>query len=277
MKLRRLFLLSKAVNVELSDAKISNAGVIPSWKYIDSGFQTGRYNMDFDLELVERCRKEGTFFFRVYRWKPYAISLGYNQQKLLSKQQIDEEKCALDGLDVVQRPTGGRAVLHSEELTYSVVMKSEKSVHSLYKDISFVLLEGLKLIEPNNPELQKLSFTQDNPDLRNLAKTGMYNLCFNTSIKYEINYNGRKLVGSAQRNFGDVVLQHGSILLGEHHKNIVNYLKLEDTRMKERLKHEIDKKTACLNGILGREVTYEETAEALIKGFEQINGIALTS
>jgi lipoyl(octanoyl) transferase len=262
--------------LELSDAKTSETNIIPSWKFIDSGFQTGRFNMDFDLELVERCRKEGTFFFRVYRWKPYSISLGYNQQKQISKQRIDEEKCARDGMDVVQRPTGGRAVLHSEELTYSVVMKSDKSVHSLYKDISIVLLNGLKLIEPDSEELNKLSFTKDNPDLQNLAKTGMYNLCFNTSIKYEINYNGRKLVGSAQRNFGDVVLQHGSILLGEHHKNIVNYLNLEDKRMIEKLKYEIDKKTACLNEILGREVSYEETSEALIKGFEQTYGITLT-
>jgi len=262
--------------VESSDANITDTNLGTSWKFIDTGFQTGKYNMDFDLELVERCRKEDTFFFRVYRWKPYAISFGYNQQKLASKQKINEEKCALDGIDVVQRPTGGRAVLHSEELTYSVIMKSDKSVHSLYKDISYVLLNGLKNIEPDNPELKKLSFEKDNPDLRNLVKTGMYNLCFNTSIKYEINYNGRKLVGSAQRNFGDVVLQHGSILLGEHHKNIVNYLKLDDERTIERLKHEIDKKTACLNEILGREVTYKETADALIKGFETTYGITLT-
>lgn len=262
--------------MELSDVKITEPEVKPTWKFIDSGYQTGKFNMDFDLELVERCRRENTYFFRVYRWKPYAISLGYNQQKLTGKQRIDEEKCARDGIDIVQRPTGGRAVLHSEELTYSVVMKSDKPVHSLYKDISGVLLNGLKLIESGNPELQKLSFEKDNPDLRNLVKTGMYNLCFNTSIKYEINYNGRKLVGSAQRNFGDVVLQHGSILLGEHHKNIVNYLKLDDERTIEKLKQEIEKKTACLNEILGRDVTYEESAIALITGMEQIYGITLT-
>ena len=96
----------------------------------------------------------------------------------------------------------------------------------------------------------------------------MYNLCFNTSIKNEINCNGKKLVGSAQRKFGDIVLQHGSILIGEHHKNIVNYL-LVDERLKERLRKEINEKTVCLNEIVGRELSYEETASALIKGFEK--------
>lgn len=239
------------------------------WQFIDSGFQAGKYNMEFDLELAERCRIENISFLRVYRWKPYAISLGYNQAKFLSGQKLDYDRCKQDGIDVVQRPTGGRAVLHSEELTYSVVMKSDKPIYTLYKEISEALLESLKLIDENNLELQKLSFQKETPDLRNLAKTGMYNLCFNTSIKYEINYEGRKLVGSAQRNLGDVVLQHGSILTGEHHKNIVNYLQLNDEAVINRLKREIDKKTSCLNEVLSREVSYEETAGAILKGFKK--------
>jgi lipoate-protein ligase A len=239
-----------------------------NWKFIDSGYQTGKYNMDFDLELAERCRTENVSFLRVYRWKPYAISLGYNQTKFLSGQKLDYDRCKQDGIDVVQRPTGGRAVLHSEELTYSVVMKSDKPIYLLYKEISEALLDSLKLIDEGNTELQKLSFQKETPDLRSLTKTGMYNLCFNTSIKYEINYEGRKLVGSAQRNLGDVVLQHGSILIGEHHKNIVNYLQLNDDAVIDRIKKEIDKKTSCLNEIMNREVSYEETADAILKGFQ---------
>jgi lipoate-protein ligase A len=147
-------------------------------------------------------------------------------------------------------------------------MKSDKPIYLLYKEISEVLLDSLKLIEEGHPELAKLSFQKETPDLRSLSKTGMYNLCFNTSIKYEINYEGRKLVGSAQRNLGDVVLQHGSILIGEHHKNIVNYLQLNDDALTGRLKREIDKKTSCLNEIMGREVSYNEVAQALLNGFK---------
>lgn len=248
-------------------------GTNQKWEFLDTGFNTGQYNMDFDMELVQRCLNENRFYVRFYRWKPYAISLGYNQNKFSSGQKIDSEMCLRDGIDIVQRPTGGRAVLHSEELTYSVVMKSDKAVHEMYRYISLALVEGLKLIDESNAELRLLSFTKETPDLLKLAKTGMYNLCFNTSIKNEINYKGKKLVGSAQRKFGDVVLQHGSILIGEHHKNIVNYLSV-DERVKDRLRKEIEEKTVCMNEILGRKLSYEETASALIKGFEKTLNIS---
>jgi lipoyl(octanoyl) transferase len=238
------------------------------WEFIDSGFNTGKFNMDFDLHLVERCRNENTSFLRFYRWKPYTISLGYNQNKLTGKHGIDYGACAQDNIDVVERPTGGRAVLHSEELTYSVVLISKRTTQELYRDISLALINGLKLIDPNNKELQKLSFTLETPDLPKLVKEGKYNLCFNTAIKYEINYRGKKLVGSAQRNFGDIVLQHGSILIGEHHKKIANYLNIPDESVREKINKDINEKTACLNEILKREITYEETAAALLKGFE---------
>jgi lipoate-protein ligase A len=269
------------VNAELSENKQAEPALAKTaiagraqWEFIDTGFNTGRFNMDFDMELVERSKNENVSYLRFYRWKPYAISLGYNQTKFASGQKIDTEKCKADGIDIVDRPTGGRAVLHSEELTYSVVTKSDDTVHEMYRKISLALLNGLKLIEPENTELRALSFTKETPDLLKLAKTGMYNLCFNTSIKNEINCRGKKLVGSAQRKFGDIVLQHGSVLIGKHHESIVNYL-LADERVKEKVKKEIEQKTTCLNDILKRNISYEETASALIKGFEKTFNISI--
>ncbi|MGH2575798.1 MAG: lipoate--protein ligase family protein [Ignavibacteria bacterium] len=238
------------------------------WEFIDSGFQTGKYNMDFDLELVERCKAVNTSFLRFYRWKPFAISLGYNQNKTFNDYNINFEKCREDGIDIVRRPTGGRAVLHSEELTYSVILKTSMSAKELYLQISSALINGLKMIDGSNDDLQKLSLTKENPDLFKLMKTGMYNFCFNSSVKYEINLNGKKLVGSAQRKFGDVFLQHGSILIGNHHKNIVNYLNIGDKNSIKKLREELDYKTICLNDILKREVTYSEVADSLLRGFE---------
>jgi len=237
------------------------------WNFIDSGENTGKYNMDFDLELVERCKNNHISFLRFYKWKPYAISLGHNQSKLINDQKINHIKCELDRVDVVQRPTGGRAVFHSEELTYSVITKSSKPVRVLYGEISQALLNGLKLIDESNAGLQNLSLSINTPDLLKLTKTGMYNLCFNTAIKDEINLYGKKVVGSAQHNFGGVILQHGSVLLGNYHKNIVNYFKI-DENIKSKLEKEIEEKTICLGDILKRDVSYEETAKSLKKGFE---------
>jgi lipoate-protein ligase A len=240
-----------------------------SWKIIDSDYQTGKYNMDFDLKLVEKCKSNGTSFLRFYRWKPFAISLGYNQSKVKTGKKINYNKCKDEGIDVVDRPTGGRAVLHSEELTYSVVLKSEKDLNQIYFEISSALLDGIKMIDNNNEFLQKLSLTLDTPDLLKLMKTGMYNLCFASAVKHEINLNGKKLVGSAQRRINDITLQHGSVLIGNHHKNIVNYLNNLSIAEKLKLQEELINKTTCLDDILKREVSYEEVRDGIKKGFEE--------
>lgn len=236
------------------------------WEFIDSGFRSGTYNMDIDLKLVDRCRDEDTSFLRFYRWKPYALSLGYNQTRFANEININYPKCKAEGIDVVTRPTGGRAVLHAEELTYSVIFRSSRPVRDLYRDISFAILNGLKTLDP---KLNELSFTKETPDLLKLIKTGMYNLCFNSAVKYEINHKGKKLVGSAQRKFGDIVLQHGSILIGGCHKEIVNYLNISGEERIKMLK-EIEVKTTCLNSITGRDISCTETAEAVFNGFRSV-------
>lgn len=235
------------------------------WEFIDSGLRSGTYNMDLDMRLVDRCMAEDTSFLRFYRWKPYALSLGFNQSRFANEVNIDYSKCRAEGIDVVKRPTGGRAVLHSEELTYSVVFRSGRPVRDLYRDVSLAILIGLKELDP---KLFELSFTKETPDILKLIKTGMYNLCFNSSVKYEINFQGKKLVGSAQRKFGSIVLQHGSILIGDHHKNIVNYLNISGEERIKMMK-EIEEKTCCLNEITGRKIQYNETAEAVFNGFRK--------
>jgi lipoyl(octanoyl) transferase len=237
----------------------------PNWEFIDSGYQTARYNMDYDLMMVERCRNLSKSFLRFYRWKPNAISLGYNQNKAMNELTLNFNKCEAGGIDVVQRPTGGRAVYHANELTYAVVFRSKRPVRDLYKDISLSILDGLKTLDP---KLFELSFSKDTPDLLKLIKTGMYNLCFNSQVKYEINYRGKKLVGSAQRKYGDIVLQHGSILIGPKHKEIVNYLNISgEERVK--MQNEISEKTTCLNEIAGRKISYDEVSNAVFNGFEK--------
>jgi lipoate-protein ligase A len=236
---------------------------------IDTGLNSGRYNMDYDMALVEKCRLDSVSFLRFYAWKPYCISLGYNQKKFFPHETIDTARCNEAGIDIVTRPTGGRAVLHAEEITYSVVLHSSEPVQLLHNRISQAIINGLVTIEPANDNFSKLSLEKQNPDLLHLARTGMYNLCFNTSVKYEINYMGRKLVGSAQRKFGNVTLQHGSILIGNYHERIVDFLKLDDESKRENIKQTLRQKTVCLNEILNHPVSYEEVKSALLKGFEK--------
>jgi lipoate-protein ligase A len=109
------------------------------WHFIDSGFKTGRFNMDFDLELVKNFKSDSPVL-RVYRWEPYCISLGANQDF----NSINQKKTELESLDIVKRPTGGRAILHAEELTYSVVYPVSKNLSpkQIYQEINLAFAEG---------------------------------------------------------------------------------------------------------------------------------------
>ena len=154
------------------------------WQYLNSGFCSGRYNMRVDELLAERLAAgEGFPTLRVYGWKPFAVSIGYNQ----NSGDFDEARCAARGIDIVRRPTGGRAIFHAEELTYSVVMFSRgKSVSDSYCEISRALLSGLRMLGAD----AEYAMTQPNLPLLYRSRTGIP--CFASTTKYEIQYQGQK-------------------------------------------------------------------------------------
>ncbi len=232
------------------------------WFSVDTGDQPGDFNMKYDVGLVEEFRITGVPVLRFYGWKPHCISLGRNQD--LS--DIDLKLARADGIDVVKRPTGGKAVLHADELTYSVVMEvNGLSVNDSYNMISTALVEGLRTIGA------RLGLSQSSADFRKLFRDPTTIPCFSTSAVYEVEYLGRKVVGSAQHRFGDVLLQHGSILIGEAHKNIIRYLAVEDT-VRAKSREDLDAHTATLTEVLGRRADRNETMEAVRRGFESVFG-----
>ncbi len=235
------------------------------WQFINSGLHSGTFNMDYDIGLAEKLhRGEILPTLRLYGWKPWAISLGYNQ----SEQDINENKCSEFGFDIVRRPTGGRAILHANEITYSVVMFANgKSVTEVYAEISKSLVNGLKIICP------EVSYETSQLNFQALYKKQESIPCFSSSARYEIQINGKKLVGSAQRRYSadgmpDVVLQHGSILLGTEHKFLADVLNLESKSVKEKILEDIEQKTIDLSTAAGRVISFDETAEVIRSGFE---------
>ena len=232
------------------------------FEYIDMGENSGEFNMQFDLDLVNRYKKSKTDYIRVYQWKPYAISLGYNQKNI----EVSKDKCDLAGIDIVQRPTGGRAVFHTEELTYSVVMNGEgKSVSEIYRFISEKLV---KAFVKYDSDLEKcLSFEKSKLNFQEHYQNKSSFACFSASALNEIKANGKKLVGSAQRKLGDVVLQHGSILLNTKHKEIINFLK--DERLKERVKKILDEQTISFEEVTEKKVDLARLKECIKKEFTE--------
>ncbi len=216
--------------------------------------------MSFDIHLSEIC-KNNEAFFRVYRWEPYCISLGLNQ----NKEAIDTVKTEYDKIDIVRRPTGGRAILHAEELTYAVVMPvvQNSSPQNIYKEINSALALGLKIYDKN---LSAVELESSQPNFREFYKDKKSDVCFAASAKSELKYKGRKLVGSAQHKFENIILQHGSILCGDFHKKIINYLRIsgEDRR----LILELLNQTADLYSITHKKIDYEHLVKSLKEGFE---------
>ncbi len=243
------------------------------WRFVNSGYLSGKENMRID-ESFALSLQQGEILptLRVYGWKPWAVSLGYNQRD----EEISFKKCSERNIDIVRRPTGGRAILHANELTYSVVLYSEgRSIHEMYAEISNALALGLQYLGA------EINFQKHQPDFSSLYKSQSSIPCFSSSARFEILHGEKKLVGSAQRrysstNLPEVVLQHGSILIGEEHQLLAELLSVEDDSILAKIKNDITEHTTTLNSILQRKIGFEETASAIKLGFEQSFNIDFT-
>jgi len=189
---------------------------------IDSGAGSGRFNMELDLRLMQ-AMADGSFqrlfgangcLWRFYSWSPLAISLGKNQ----SPEEIDNARCRADGVDIVVRPTGGRAVFHADELTYSFFAATELPNEVIYQMVHETIARALAGVGV------EAEFCRTQPDFRARYASADSVSCFTASARYELQIGGRKLVGSAQRRHGNVILQHGSLPLSSRHRQISRYL-----------------------------------------------------
>ncbi|NLT49734.1 MAG: hypothetical protein GXX85_02305 [Ignavibacteria bacterium] len=231
------------------------------WKLIRFDSYSGQYNMDYDINLAKNCESDSAYL-RFYRWEPYCISLGANQKE----EELDLRKIKNDKLDFVKRPTGGRAILHAEELTYSVILPTSSGLGSkeVYRNISEGLVKGLILY---NEKLLGVELEDEQPDFLNLLGQSSGSLCFASTAKSEVKYKGKKLIGSAQRKLNNALLQHGSVLCGKFHNKLPEYLNISYSE-KEALKKELKEKTIELETIIGSKTDYQKLEECLISGLE---------
>lgn len=232
-----------------------------NWRYINTGAQNGAFNMKFDEKLAMDALKDDSLpTLRLYRWSPFAISIGRHQNENV----FDALELQSKGIDLVRRPTGGRAIFHAHELTYSVATRTEMmSPRELYRFVNQGLLAGLKLLGIE----AELAATTD--DFRTLYSLPESVPCFSSTAKSEIQFQGKKLVGSAQRRFGDVILQHGSLLLSDEHKHIADFLAPHLIRERETIEEHIESRTTEAETILGTHISFEEAAQAVREGCAQ--------
>jgi lipoate-protein ligase A len=201
-----------------------------------------------DEELLLALPGDGVATFRVYEWAPWAISLGRNQD---ASRHLDLEACAREGIPVVSRPTGGRAVYHAEELTYAIALPAGEGTPAgtgaTYAVIADVLVEALRA----------LGVAAASGGERRGGASSRAAACFASTTRHEIAVGSRKIVGSAQRRTAGGLLQHGSILIGPAHARLGRYLR---PAMDERL---LLGMTTDLGAELRRAVSAEEVARSV--------------
>ena len=169
------------------------------WRLIYDKPTSGVRNMAVDAALLH----SGTPTLRLYGWSPACLSLGYGQRS----SEVDFAAVERYGWQVVRRPTGGRAILHADEVTYSLTLPiddplAQGGIIDSYRRISAGLIAGLAV----------LGLTVDSPQKAESAY-GSGPICFETPAHYEITVRGRKLIGSAQVRRKPALLQHGSLPL----------------------------------------------------------------
>ncbi len=175
--------------------------------WIDDPLADGAWNMAFDQFLMEQCEQTGQSFLRFYRWTPATLSLGYFQSYHDRSRHV-----ASLGVPVVRRTTGGGAIVHDIELTYSLVIPNRERWSRAHEDL-VEYVHRLLIVAIQQRTGLTLGFSRDLGQKQLMSDEEPF-LCFLRRHPLDVVSNQHKLVGSAQRRSRGALLQHGSILIG---------------------------------------------------------------
>jgi len=214
------------------------------WRLVLTGENTAFVNMAVDRAILV-AHSEGKVppTVRFYSWVPPAISIGYFQSLL---EEIDIEACKKYGVDYVRRITGGGAVFHEKELTYSLVIAEShplipKNILNSYGRICNALIRGLGRLGIN----------------------GTY------APINDIVVDGKKISGNAQTRKMNTVLQHGTILLDVDVDTMFSLLKVPNEKIKDKMITDVKQRVTSINHVLGTPIGFDQVASAMKQGFEE--------
>ncbi len=234
------------------------------WRIIPFEYGDPFENMAVDEAIFREGRQtKMPPTIRFYGWKNQAVSLGYFQN---AEREINCGYCRERGIDIVRRPTGGRAVLHGDDLTYSVVA-GENSPHftsdivETYSIISTCLIRGLKKSGINAEMVKEGRSGNGSEDA----------FCFSTSCRNELLAEGKKICGSAQVRAKGVFLQHGSLLVGFDPAEVCAVI-TKDTRADTEA---LDRSVTSIRRTIGESVGMDTLCHNIAAGFEEVLNIRL--
>ncbi len=213
------------------------------FRLLKTGKNTAAYNMGLDEALSKSVAAGGDPVLRLYGWNPPAISVGYFQKL---EEEVDLEKAKELGVDTVRRITGGGAVLHDAELTYSFMVPIEsgvvrKPIIESYEDVCQGIIEGGKDL---GLEIQFVPLN-------------------------DLVIEGQKVSGNAQTRRGGVILQHGTILLNVDVKKMFSLLLIPDEKIRDKMIEVVEQRVTSITHKLDREFGFEESIPIFEEGFKR--------
>ncbi len=236
-----------------------------TWRLLITPPLDGATNMAIDEAILYALAEgHGIPTIRFFQWEPACLSLGYNQHWA----EVDLAAIAAQGYTWTRRATGGKAILHTDEITYSLIIpqsdpRIQGGIVKSYRVLSFGLLRGLEKLGVQAAQAAKEKVAAQ----RQAAKKGGP-VCFDTPSRYEITWQGKKLIGSAQLRRKKIVLQHGTLPLHGNFNRIIDVLNFSD---EERAAQQamLPNRAATLEKALGKVISFDDTAAALRAGFEE--------
>jgi lipoate-protein ligase A len=236
------------------------------WRVLETGWQDGPSNMAIDEAILQGVASGNSPpTLRLYGWDPPCLSLGYAQQWHADY----EEACRRHGWDIVRRPTGGRAILHIDELTYSVCAPEREprvqgGILLSYRRLSDALAAGLERLG-----LHSSRAGRDDGEGKSDGPA-----CFDAPSNFEITVGGRKLIGSAQARKQGVVLQHGTLPLYGDITRIAEALSGDGDRQNT-IRQRLRQSAITLEESLGQRLPYDRVAKHIAEGFAQALNLRL--
>ena len=227
------------------------------WELLIDGALDGATNMSIDAALLDQVESSPATrtIVRFYGWRTPTISLGRNQK---IEKAVDSDYCRSNGIDIVYRPTGGRAVLHDDELTYAVISNDTASfgdtIYGNYKRVSEALCLGYNrlgvpaVLAPDTRKAEPLIHDGDPP-------------CFLSTSRYELMVDGRKIAGSAQRRVRRSFLQHGSMPITCDRETLARATRLPDSTA-------LQDEMAGVAEFLSERPTLEQLRGAFVRAFQ---------
>lgn len=231
-----------------------------TWRLIITPPASGAWNMALDEAILAHIgRGDSPATIRLYAWEPACLSLGHSQPFA----DVDTARLQERGWEVVRRLTGGRAILHTDEITYSVIAPNDEpriagTVLESYNRLAQALLRAVQEMELQVEIKEERVANSPSPNP----------VCFEVPSTYEITVNGKKLIGSAQARKKEGVLQHGSLPLTGDLRRICEALVFEDEAAREQAANRLLARASTVESALGREVGWETAAQAFVQAFE---------